>query len=256
MSIAQYPSAPAAPQPPKPQKFAGLAWTALILGIVGVVGSPIIFLNNLTAVAAVVGLILGIIALFGTKKILAGIGTGLCVAGFAFTVMAQQAMTEDIFGTTNSGSVSDAAEAQPAAGAQLDEAAEQNPTWGKRYTWDSGLAAEVSAPVDCTPSEWAMPSNVERAAKVTVTVINGTGQPFDASMLAFGSEAQFEGRTAEAMFDSEGDCGAGAPMSATVMPGKTFTYESAYAVGRQPGELQLVLQPSFGEDRAVFVGRG
>lgn len=26
--------------------------------------------------------------------------------------------------------------------------------------------------------------------------------------------------------------------------------------GRQPGELQLVLQPDFGEDRAVFVGRG
>ncbi|UJW30004.1 hypothetical protein L3Q67_32980 [Saccharothrix sp. AJ9571] len=42
----------------KPAKFAALVWASLILGIVGVVGSPIIFLNNLTAVAAAVGLVL------------------------------------------------------------------------------------------------------------------------------------------------------------------------------------------------------
>jgi len=84
-----------APYPSPPARFSGLAWTALILGIVGVVGSPIIFLNNLTAVIAGVGVILGIIALFGTRKVLAGIGVGLCVAGIAFTVMAQGAATAE-----------------------------------------------------------------------------------------------------------------------------------------------------------------
>lgn len=91
----------APPQPPAGQasyppqqaghKFGALAWTALILGIVGIVGSPIIFLNNLTALGAAVGIVLGIIALFGTRKLLAGAGVGLCVAAIAFTVAAQDA---------------------------------------------------------------------------------------------------------------------------------------------------------------------
>lgn len=72
----------------KPTKFGALAWTALILGIVGVVGSPIIIFNNLTAVVAGVGFVLGFIALFGTKRIVAVIGVVLCVLGIVFTVMA------------------------------------------------------------------------------------------------------------------------------------------------------------------------
>lgn len=78
-------------QAPKRQRFSALAWTALILGIVGVVGSPIIILNNLTAVVAAVGVILGVIALFGTRKILAGVGVGVCIAAITFTVLAQGA---------------------------------------------------------------------------------------------------------------------------------------------------------------------
>lgn len=252
----QYPSTSSTPPATKPRKFAGLAWSALILGIVGVVGSPIILFNNLTAIAAMVGVVLGVIALFGTRKIVAGIGVGLSVAAVAFTVIAQQAVTEQIFGTTNNGAVSDAVN-QP-SGAALDGSTQQGeiPTWDKRYTWDSGLAVEVSAPVDCTPSESASPSTVQRAAKVTITVINGSGQPFDASMFAYGSEAQFNGRTAEEVIDFGGDCGEGAPGAATVMPGKTFTYDSAYAVGSEPGELQIALQPDFGADKAVFAGQG
>ena len=82
-------------QPAAPHRFSALAWTSLILGIVGIVGSPIIFLNNLTAVVAAVGVILGIIALFGTRKILAGVGVALCVAGVAFTLVAQSAAGEE-----------------------------------------------------------------------------------------------------------------------------------------------------------------
>lgn len=73
-----------------------MAWSSVILGIVGVVGSPIIFLNNLTAVVAAVGVILGAIALFGTRKILAAVGVALCVAGIAFTVAAQGAAVKEL----------------------------------------------------------------------------------------------------------------------------------------------------------------
>ena len=92
--MTQY-STPEAQPAPAPHRFGALAWTALILGIVGIVGSPVVFLNNLTAVVAAVGVILGIIALFGTRKVLAALGTALCVAAIAFTVAAQGAATEE-----------------------------------------------------------------------------------------------------------------------------------------------------------------
>ena len=84
------------PQPQPGHKFSGLAWAALILGIVGIVGSPIIFLNNLTAVLAGVGVVLGAIALFGTRKVLAGAGVGLSILAIVFTVIAQGAAVKEL----------------------------------------------------------------------------------------------------------------------------------------------------------------
>lgn len=88
-----------------------------------------------------------------------------------------------------------------------------------------------------------------------MTVTNGTDKPFDAGLLSFGSDAQFDGRKAEKVFDSSGGCGNGGAENATVLPGKTYTYETAFSVGAQPGELQITLQPTFGSDKAVFVGQ-
>lgn len=234
----------------KPAKFAALAWSSLILGIVGVLGSPIIFLNNLTAVVAGVGFILGAIALFGSKKILAGIGVALCVAGIVFTVIAQQAAVEKLDeilnGTTDQGRVADAGRGE--GGVPADA-----PTWGKRYTWESGLAVDVAAPAACKPSDTAAPPNIERAVKITVTVTNGTSEPFDATLLSLGGDAQFGGAKADQIHDFGGECGGGLE-SATVLPGKTLTYSVAYAVGPQPGEMQIAFQPTFGADKAIYVG--
>lgn len=239
---------------PKPTRFAGLAWTALILGVIGVVGSPVVFLNNVTAVAAAVGIVLGVIALFGSKKVLAATGTVLCVLGIVFTVMAQSAAVAELDrildGSTNQGQVGNAgtdSTAQP-------EPAKTPPTWGQRYTWADGLAVEVSAPTACTPSQYAAPPNVVRGVKFTITVSNGTDKAFEAGLLSVGDDAQFEGRKADTIFDSNGPCGGGFD-NATVLPGKTYTFETAYSVGEQPGELQITLQPTFGADKAVFVGQ-
>ncbi|MEV0678388.1 hypothetical protein AB0I60_17915 [Actinosynnema sp. NPDC050436] len=236
---------------PKPRKFGALAWTSLILGIVGLVGSPIILLNNLTAVIAGVGVVLGLIALFGSRKILAGIGVVLCVLAVVATVVAQnaavKALDEAFNGTTNEGTVS--------GGDAKADAVKSPPTWDQRYTWENGLAAEVSAPAACTPGEFAIPSDVARGVKVTVTVVNGSDKPFDTGLLSAGGETQFAGKKAEKIYDSSGACGDSALATATVLPGKTFTYDLAFAVGAEPGELQITLQPDFGADKAIFVGQ-
>lgn len=227
--------------PPKPAKFGALAWTSLILGIVGILGSPIIFLNNLTAVVAGVGIILGLIALFGTKRILALIGVALGIAAIAITVSVQQATVEEFDEIFNeSGSASDASDGEPSG-------------WGEKFTWKSGVAIEVSKPAECQPGEFAMPEKVDRAVKVTVTVVNGSDEAINTVDLAPSGDAMFNDKKAEAIFDSDGDCGEGID-STTVLPGKTYEFDAGYAVGSKAGELQLVVDPMFGQ-QAVFVGK-
>ncbi len=67
-------------------RFVGLAWASLILGIVGVMLSAVPILNALTMLGAIVGVVLGGIALFGSRKRLAAIGTVSCVLAVVFTV--------------------------------------------------------------------------------------------------------------------------------------------------------------------------
>ncbi|MFI0470415.1 hypothetical protein ACH347_40660 [Saccharopolyspora sp. 5N102] len=155
--------------------------------------------------------------------------------------------------SANQGTVSDASAqaGQPAA----EPPQPQTPTWGQRYTWDDGLAVEVAAPVECTPSDVASPQNAERAVKFTITVVNDTDKPFDAGVLSYAADAQFNSTKADMIFDFGGGCGEGAPPSATVLPGRTYTYEQAFVVGEQQGEFQLAFQPTFMADKAVFLGR-
>lgn len=229
------------PAPPKPVKFGALAWSAVILGIVGVVGSPIIFFNNLTGIVAFVGLVLGIIALFGTRKVLAIIGVMLCVAAITFTVLAQNAAVEEL---------------DKVLGGPPDQvrASAETRTWDKSYTWENGLSIEVAAPEVCRPGQYAAPPNIMRAVKFKVTITNGMSAAFETALLSLGDDAQFNGQKAERVFDSSGGCG-GTFDTATVLPGKTYTYEVAYSVGPQQGEMQLVFEPSFNAGKAAFVGQ-
>jgi hypothetical protein len=141
-------------------------------------------------------------------------------------------------------------EAAPATTAKAE-----NATWGKRFTWSDGLAVEVSAPAACKPGEFASPSDVKRAVKFKILIVNGTAEPFEAALLTVGGDAQFNGAKADAIFDSSGGCGNGGLETGTVLPGKTYSYEVAFSVGPQPGEMQLGFEPHFGQDKAVFVGQ-
>lgn len=252
------PGPTAAPPRPVPSRFRGLAWSALILGIVGLAGSPVIILNNVTAIAAGVGVVLGVIALFGSRRALAGFGVLLCVLGIVATVMVQaatvRALDEALSGGAKQGQVSDgqAGAANPGPATAAPPPAER-PTWGKRHTWQGGLAVEVGKPVTCKPGRFAAPSTVERAVRFTITVVNGTGEAVETGLLRGLTDAQFDGRSAELIFDAEGGCRSGLD-NGTILPGKSFTYEAAYAVGGKPGEMQLAFQPGFTAAKAVFVG--
>ncbi|WP_394621754.1 hypothetical protein JNUCC0626_22530 [Lentzea sp. JNUCC 0626] len=250
-----YPMPPAYAEPPvappKPARFGALAWTSVILGIVGILSSWLIFFNNLTAIGAFLGVVLGVIALFGTRKVLAAIGVVLCVVAIVLTMVAQQAAVEEldkILGDTNQGQVG-----TPGEPAKQD-ALVQNPTWGKRFTWDNGLAVDVAAPVACQPGQFAVPSSIARAVKFEITITNGTTAAFETALMSIGTDAQFNGQKAEMVFDSSGGCDSTYD-SATVLPGKTYTFHVAYAVGAQPGEMQLVFEPTFNSAKAAFVGQ-
>jgi hypothetical protein len=263
VSTATFPQQPLTPQAPKPGiprrphaavTLAGPAWASFALGVLGTLTASIAYANDVTAIAAMVGALLGVFALFGTKKRVAGAGIALCVTAVAFTMMVELDSGSGIFGADKK-----AATAQPVqstSDAVRNQLITRDPTWGQRYTWAGGLAVTVSAPVDCAPSSSSSPDDIARASRVTVTVINRTGQPFDAGMFAVGSDAQFNGHRADAVVDSGGDCGEGIPTSAIVPPGQTFSYDIAYAVDPQPGELRIALQPGYGEDRTTFTGRG
>ncbi|MFJ8965691.1 hypothetical protein ACIRG5_40520 [Lentzea sp. NPDC102401] len=244
--------APPPVAPRKPTRFGALAWTAVILGIVGVVGSWVIFLNNLTAIAAFVGIVLGVIALFGTRKVLAAVGVVLCVLAIVFTVVAQQAAAKE-FDKILNGDVNQGQVGAPGETARQDAIAE-NPTWGKRYSWANGLSVDVAAPVACTPGQYAAPPKIARAVKFEITITNGTSAAFETALMSVGTDAQFNGQKADMVFDSSGGCDSTFD-SATVLPGKTYTFHVAYAVGAQPGEMQLVFEPTFNSDKAAFVGQ-
>lgn len=128
------------------------------------------------------------------------------------------------------------------------------PTWGQRYTWPSGIAIDIAEPKACKPSSSAAPGEIARAVKLHMTVTNGSPQPYDVGFLT-APTVQFASTKAESITDIDGPCGNGGMEVATVLPGKTYAFDIAYAVGKDPGELQVEFQTDFTGDKAVFVGK-
>jgi hypothetical protein len=79
-----------------PAKFSGLAWSSLILGIIGVVFSAVPIFDVVTMLAAIVGIVLGGIALFGSRKILAASGVALCVLAVVFTALVMNSFSSTV----------------------------------------------------------------------------------------------------------------------------------------------------------------
>lgn len=248
----------AAPQHPAAQesksKFSGLAWACLILGIIGICGSPLPLLNNLTAVAAFVGLILGIIALFGTKKVVAGIGVALCVLSIAATVALQAAMVRGInkaFEEVRSGPTEPGANA--GSGQGHDPAAPSEVVrvhFGAEHSWPGGETISISEPTEYTDSNsFAPPAEGNRYVQFDVTVVNNGND--DYNVMESTISAQHNGRVAEQNFAAGGQF-----PNAQIPPGDDVTYTMVFEIGKAPGELQVSVQPNmFAAGTVYFTGR-
>ncbi|MFD8495934.1 hypothetical protein [Amycolatopsis sp. NPDC059657] len=222
---------PLAPMPvaqARPVKFGALAWTALILGIVGIVGSPIIIFNNLTAVIAGVGFILGVIAFFGTKKTLAAIGVALCVAAIAFTVMAQNAAVKELDKLT---------------GRLTDSGAAQTLNVGDTFH-GKDVDITVANPKEFTTGKYAIQPNA-KAMSYDVTVVNHSDKPWTAMLLI---EATAGNAAAEQVFDSA--AGFNGTPSQDVLPGKELAFKVGFVDGTGDITLQL---GTIGGDKAYFI---
>lgn len=86
---------PAYSGPTKPA-MTGFAVTSLVLGIVGVVLSPVPILNNLSIAGAVVGLVLGLIAVVRSGRWMAVFGFGLSLAGIIIALVMQARWSQEM----------------------------------------------------------------------------------------------------------------------------------------------------------------
>jgi hypothetical protein len=225
---------------PKP-KFGGLAWTALILGIVGICGSILPILNNATALAALVGLVLGVIALFGSRKVLAGLGAVLCALGIAATAVLQGLVVAELDRV-----LPGAQQEQPPSSAPVP--ALRLP-FGERHTWPKGRTISILPPVHYEEtSQFSRPPEGKRHVQFDVAVRNGGDTAYNVINATI--TVTHNGRLAQQHF------GAGDPIPvAQLPPGGEVLYTVVFEIGAEPGELEVSVQPTFAaEETAHFAG--
>ena len=234
--------------PPKETKFGKLAWAAIIIGIIGIVGSIIPLLNNLTAMTAGVGLILGVIALFGSRKKAASIGVALCVLAMTFTVMAQKSFSDSIDKSLDSASASDPSSepasapatedgAEPSREAQPDNAGEFDAAshFEKTVKFADGSTLKVGKPVKFRANKYAAP-NSPIHVKFKITFTNHSNRALDLSLA--NATVSAGGEQGDKIYNDMG-----APDS-KVLPGKSATWWEGAGV-QTTEDIQLDVSMGF-----------
>ncbi len=212
------PPAPSYPPPlaAPPARFVGLAWSSLILGIIGIAFSPLPIINNISALVAVVGIILGLIALFGSRKGLALIGIGLRVLAVVFTVAKQNNDVAVLDG--QGGRIS---------GQQEPSGTPQQLTFGQSFTYEDGTVVNVAPPVPYQPSSTAfIAGGAARSVAMKVAITNGTTKPLNLS--GVGIQATAGEQAVEEVFDSEK--GLHGPPPQTLLQGQRQTFTVAFGL--------------------------
>ncbi|SDK16406.1 protein of unknown function [Actinopolyspora mzabensis] len=250
------------PVPPQQHsgKFSGLAVASLVLGIVGICGSIIPILNNLTAVAGFVGVILGAIALFGTRKVMAGIGTGLGVLGIVITVVVQAALVSTIesggeaAGTANSEPETSIQPAPASNGSSDSQSGSSDSSeklgFGEKHEWSGGETISVSKPSPYTESnQFLQPDAGKRYVQFDVHVVNNGDAEYNVASVNI--TAQHAGKVAQQNY------AAGDQLPNTQLPpGGDVTYTMVFTISEEPGELQVSVQPNvFAANTVYFTGK-
>jgi hypothetical protein len=238
--------APAYGQAPQsPQGGNGLGIASIVVGGVGLLLSFVGF----GVIPAIVGLVLGIIALVKKKgaRMLALIGTivsglgvliGIAVVIFGVIVglASVQAINESL---PTSGSI-DSGDTGTADG----DASAENNAFGDTFTYDDGIALTVSAPEAYTPGEYS--SGADQAASVvfTVTIENGTDANFDPMPYETATSGGVE---ASKVYDSDIESS-----PTTVVPaGQSISYRIVFSVA-DADQIVFQMSPSFDYDDVVF----
>ncbi|MFI0718417.1 DUF4352 domain-containing protein [Streptomyces sp. NPDC021224] len=118
--------------------------------------------------------------------------------------------------------------------------------YGDTYTYTDGLAITVSKVAKYTPGQYAAGAHHgDKAVVLTVKITNGTGKPFDTTLLSVNVKAGADGEAAEDIFDLDNTIGDG--FSGTVVPAATATAKFAYDIPKSAtGKLDIEVQPDSG----------
>ena len=231
------------------EKTNGLAVTALVLGIVAFVLAFIPFVNFFGAFVALVGLVLGAVAIFQKRasKGLAISGTVISfVAGVLSIIMIVAYAAAFVKAVDDSVSKPVASAASGASSAPSAAPADTNFKFGQTVTYKDGLAITVSAPAPYTPSDAAAGATQASNIVFTITVKNGTTKNYDPAIYTTVSSA---GTEADSIIDI-GDSTLNVPTT-TILAGQSVTYKDAYSVA-DATKLVMDIEPGFGYDKTTF----
>jgi len=247
------------PQPATTRSANGLATGGFVLGLLGLLFSFIPLIGIIAWPLVILGLIFGSIGLARARK--GASGRGLSIAAIILSVLGLIVCIIWVaaLGSNSppTGTISDAPGAPPLNPAQPQptEGTAENgiATFGQRFTLPSGLAIEVAAPMPFQASSEAAGTDRDREVLVETTIINGTDRPYEFNSFVVGPDATHNGETAPQIFDAGQNIDI-APVT-TILPGRSFTYRTAFSIDRDPGELQLEYSADFGGPAAIFVGQ-
>lgn len=144
------------------------------------------------------------------------------------------------------------AAAQPAGSGSATPRTSSPPTFGKPFTYPSGLAITVSRPRAFTPSSTARP-RVKHAVAFEVTIVNSTDRAYKLSAISL--TASINGRLSTEVIDSTQGYTGLRNAGTDVPPARKITLLVAFGSAEAPATASLRVQPDPREDStAEFAG--
>lgn len=222
-----------------------LAVLASVAGLLAVIGSFVPLVNAGAWLLGVAAVALGVLVLARHRRGRAFAAAGIVTGGLALFVSAVMLLVfaTGLLGQGGGGAgVSDGQTSSTAPDAASGDVIPAR--FGQTVTYDDGLQVQVSAPRAYSPSAEA--SGVEGAAAilVTITIYNGTSDPFQP---ASSSRVTAGGQDATPVADPS-NTALGTPPSAAVPPGEAVSWQEAYSVASGtdavPADLAYEIEPT------------
>lgn len=122
--------------------------------------------------------------------------------------------------------------------------------FGEDWEYEDGMTVKVTAPTAFTPSTYAAGGEGHQShIKTSVTITNGTSASFDPTLAM--DTVTSGGAEGDPVFD---DGLEGSPM-ATLLPGRSITYDVGYGVN-DPSDVTIEVSPDWDHEPAIFTADG